>query len=78
VFVDEVSFEATPVREGSGAEEAVMTWLILAGVSMVMGPAGFGGDKQAVLAAKKDLVVGGHKRTMRDGGSVSGMERVEA
>jgi hypothetical protein len=63
MLVDEMRLEAIPVLEGFGAEEAVVSRLILAGVSVVVGPTGFGGDEKAVVTAEEELVVGGHKRT---------------
>jgi hypothetical protein len=45
VLVDEVCLEAISVFERFGAEEAVVAWLVLASVSVVVGPARFGGDK---------------------------------
>jgi hypothetical protein len=43
-----------------------MTRLILASVSVVVGPARFGDDKEAVVTAEKELVVGEHTRATRE------------
>jgi hypothetical protein len=63
MLVDEMCLEAIPVFEGFGAEEAVVSRLILTGVSVVVGPMGFSSNEKAVVTAEEELVVGGHKRT---------------
>jgi hypothetical protein len=45
VFVDEVRFETIPVWERLDAKEAVMSRLVSAGVSVIVGPARFGSDE---------------------------------
>jgi hypothetical protein len=45
VLIDEVCLETVPGLERLGTEEAVVSWLIFAGVSMIVGPARFSGDK---------------------------------
>ena len=54
----------------------MVTRLISAGVSMVVSPAGFGSDKQTVVAAEEDLIVGGHRRAARRDVGVLGEEMV--
>jgi hypothetical protein len=45
MLIDEVCFEAVAGFERFGTEEAVVSRLIFAEVSMVVGPAGFSGDE---------------------------------
>jgi hypothetical protein len=52
VLIDEVRLETVLGFERLGAEEAVVSWLVFAEVSMIMGPAGFSGDKQAVFTTE--------------------------